>query len=559
MLRSVFPGRGGLKRSREEVNMSTKTANAVALKVRALEDDGAGCGADVDHGVDGVVDGAVGGVAGGDRWRSAGDAGRGYGADHASDEVVRALRDKLERYRRHRARRAGWVRRFVPTGLWPLDERLPHGGLPCGAITEIYADFAGVGSMTLALRMVGGRDEGTKGRRDEEDTGSAVRITGEGSRDQGIKGSRGKVETVERRNGEMGHGGGDCRRPIVVVDAYGDFYPPGVVPFGISLDRLIVLRVRNEKDALWATEQSLRCSAVAAVVAPLERIDERDSRRLQLAAETTGCVGIVLRPMHRRGKSFAAVQMLVEGSDEGKGSRDSALGGQAPGIEGSRARDEAIPISSGQAPRRSDGGAKVETSKHQKVEMAGAMLPRSGSMSTYQDCNHQSPERQRGGRTAEDNGASRCTLQSSGFHGGAALGRGTRSSEPRAQASGPGDVAGFAVRSGVHVDRSAMLNSPTFEEGVRDLRDGYFCRITLLAVREGMPTSPCWVDLYHETGTCDVRSLPVDRAVARTEGSRFHRDRLRDEGTKRMQGPLCGSRERDREETSKRRNVKTSK
>lgn len=48
------------------------------------------------------------------------------------------------------------------------------------------------------------------------------------------------------------------------------------------------------------------------------------------------------------------------------------------------------------------------------------------------------------------------------------------------------------------------------------LRDGYRCRITLLAVREGTPTSPCQVDLYHETGTGDLHSLPVDRSMAKT-------------------------------------------
>ena len=66
--------------------MSTKTVNAVALKLRALEGgDVAGIGFDVDHGVE---------VAGVEVDAQASDA---------SDEVVRKLRDKLECYRRHRA------------------------------------------------------------------------------------------------------------------------------------------------------------------------------------------------------------------------------------------------------------------------------------------------------------------------------------------------------------------------------------------------------------------------------------------------------------------------
>ena len=81
---------------------------------------------------------------------------------------------------------------------------------------------------------------------------------------------------------------------------------------------------------------------------------------------------------------------------------------------------------------------------------------------------------------------------------------------------GSHNVVGAAVRAGFHVDRATAFDVPAFEERALCLRDGYFCRITLLAVREGIPTSPCWVDLYHETGTCDVHPLPVDRPVAKT-------------------------------------------
>jgi hypothetical protein len=83
--------------------------------------------------------------------------------------------------------------------------------------------------------------------------------------------------------------------------------------YGVPLDRLVVLRPQNARDAFWAVDQSLRCSAVAAVIAPLSRLDERASRRLQLAAESSGCLGLVLRSAGRVGKSFAAVRLLVEG------------------------------------------------------------------------------------------------------------------------------------------------------------------------------------------------------------------------------------------------------
>src|SRR5512145_2636371 len=72
--------------------------------------------------------------------------------DEAS-RLTRRLRDELERVRRQRATRAGWRQRYVPTGLAALDAVLPYGGLPSGAITEIFADGPGVGSLSLALRI----------------------------------------------------------------------------------------------------------------------------------------------------------------------------------------------------------------------------------------------------------------------------------------------------------------------------------------------------------------------------------------------------------------------
>ncbi len=201
------------------------------------------------------------------------DGGR---LDDVAVEVVADLRKKLEGYRRRCARQAGWTRRFVPTGLVPLDAVLPHGGLPCGAIVDICSAGMGAGEMALAVRIAG--------------------RCGSGAFEQRATGA------VEQRAG--------C---IVIVDGRGDFYPPAAPRHGIALDRLLVVRPSCEKEAFWATEQSLRCPAVVAVIAPLSRLDERNSRRLQLAAKSSGCVGLVLRPSHRREKSFAAVQMLVEG------------------------------------------------------------------------------------------------------------------------------------------------------------------------------------------------------------------------------------------------------
>lgn len=186
-------------------------------------------------------------------------------------DVVRALRAKLADFRHNRAKRAGWSPRFLPTGLTALDCALPGGGLPSGTIAEIFADADGVGSLSLAMRIA--------------------------------KSACGMVP--------------NDRRAIVVVDSRGDFYPPGAWQKGIDPDRLIVVRPRNTCEAFWAADQSLRCVGVAVVIAPLDRLDDRQSRRLQLAAESSGCVGVILRPAQKRCRSFAAVQMLVEGIGTG--------------------------------------------------------------------------------------------------------------------------------------------------------------------------------------------------------------------------------------------------
>jgi protein ImuA len=90
------------------------------------------------------------------------------------------------------------------------------------------------------------------------------------------------------------------------------FYPPAAAAWGIDLSRLIILRPANEADALWALDQALRCPGVGAVLGSCDRLDVRDFRRLQLAAETGGTLGLLLRPDHLRGQpTWADVQWRV--------------------------------------------------------------------------------------------------------------------------------------------------------------------------------------------------------------------------------------------------------
>jgi hypothetical protein len=99
---------------------------------------------------------------------------------------------------------------------------------------------------------------------------------------------------------------------LVVIDRLQTFYPPAAAAWEIDLNRLIIVRPRGPRDALWATIQSLRSPAVAAVWAPLEKLDSREFRQLQLAAQAGRTLGLLLRPAYVRGQpSWADVRLEI--------------------------------------------------------------------------------------------------------------------------------------------------------------------------------------------------------------------------------------------------------
>jgi len=98
---------------------------------------------------------------------------------------------------------------------------------------------------------------------------------------------------------------------LVVLDHEHSFYPPAVAS-QIALQDTIFLQPANDKDESWALDQALRCSAVAAVLAWPKRLDSYTFRRLQLAAEQGGGVGLLIRPAAARQEpSWANVRLLV--------------------------------------------------------------------------------------------------------------------------------------------------------------------------------------------------------------------------------------------------------
>lgn len=73
-------------------------------------------------------------------------------------------------------------------------------------------------------------------------------------------------------------------------------YGPGLAAMGLDPGRLILLRPGSADDALWALEEALRCPTLAAVVGDGVLPSPVAGRRLQLAAEDGGGLGLLILP-----------------------------------------------------------------------------------------------------------------------------------------------------------------------------------------------------------------------------------------------------------------------
>ena len=90
---------------------------------------------------------------------------------------------------------------------------------------------------------------------------------------------------------------------------------------GLAPSRLILLRTGRQAEALWAAEEALRCPAISAVLLTGASPREEAMRRLQIAAETGGGIGLLLRdPEDENGGCFhAATSWRVTGRGGGAG------------------------------------------------------------------------------------------------------------------------------------------------------------------------------------------------------------------------------------------------
>jgi protein ImuA len=100
---------------------------------------------------------------------------------------------------------------------------------------------------------------------------------------------------------------------LIVIDSRRELYVPAAVSLEMNAERTIFIRPDRPPDVLWSLEQALRTRGIGAVVCDVEQLSPQACRRLQLAAEMGGGLGLLLRPARARGQpSFAEYRFLVQ-------------------------------------------------------------------------------------------------------------------------------------------------------------------------------------------------------------------------------------------------------
>src|SRR6202795_3192417 len=151
------------------------------------------------------------------------------------------------------------------TGRSALDGRLAGGGWPTASLIEVLLETTGLGEVQLFLPAL--------------------------------------VECQQRIDGEVPW--------LVWIARPNEPYAPALAECGIELSRLLIVRPASATEALWAAEQALSSGVCAAVLLWLQGTDDRWLRRLKLAAEAGGALGILFRPERHRFESSPASLRLV--------------------------------------------------------------------------------------------------------------------------------------------------------------------------------------------------------------------------------------------------------
>jgi protein ImuA len=160
--------------------------------------------------------------------------------------AIESLRAQIEKIEGRNLR----TRSVLPFGIAEIDSRLPGGGLARGALHEV----AGGGNGAI------------------DGAAAALFAAGIGAR------TAGKTLWCVTRS---------------------DLFAPALAQVGLSADRVIYVEAGDDRTALACMEEGLRHGGLGAVVGEIAGLPMTASRRLQLAAEGTGTIGIALRRWRR--------------------------------------------------------------------------------------------------------------------------------------------------------------------------------------------------------------------------------------------------------------------
>ncbi|OUJ14728.1 ImuA family protein [Acetobacter sp. DsW_063] len=166
-----------------------------------------------------------------------------------------ALREKIRRMEG----RLGHRKAAAPLGVPEIDQKLPGGGLPLGALHEVAGGGDDAVNAAVAARFSAG----------------LAALTG------------GQVLWIAKK---------------------ADLFAPSLQQAGLPPTRVVFVEVESDADGLACFEEGLRHGGLSAVVAEVGRLTMTASRRLQLAAESGGALGIAIRRWPR----------LANGADFGK-------------------------------------------------------------------------------------------------------------------------------------------------------------------------------------------------------------------------------------------------
>lgn len=134
-----------------------------------------------------------------------------------------------------------------PTGFELLDRELPGSGWPASGITELLQKQAGIGELRILTPA-------------------------------------------------LAHLSHSQTRWILFVSPPYIPYAPALAQAGIDLGRVLICQPKSAKDYLWVIENALSSQSCSAVITWPAGILEKQIRRLQVAAKTGNCLGVLFRP-----------------------------------------------------------------------------------------------------------------------------------------------------------------------------------------------------------------------------------------------------------------------